>query len=144
MRYRMQSIASMTASDVISDAVLDEVFSEEDENAEGRAASLTLEDKATELGVKSKFRATGMLLTSVWKSKMRTAAKSNAAASLDNWTNFEGPYDRMYCGAWIAREDGVWVRNYRNHGCTGLLSSDPADRTAEKPGNRRRADQAGI
>ena len=105
----MQSIASMTASDVISDAVLDEVFSEEDEIQKAKLL-LMLEDKATELGVKSKFRAMVAAYKRVEK-QMRTAAKSNTAASLDNWTNFEGPYDRMYCGAWIAREDGVWVQN---------------------------------
>ena len=89
----MQSIASMTASDVISDAVLDEVFSEEDEIQKAKLL-LMLEDKATELGVKSKFRAMVAANKPVEK-QMRTAAKSNTAASLDNWTNFEGRYERI-------------------------------------------------
>ena len=52
----MQNIASMTAADVISDTVLDEVFSEEDEIQKAKLL-LTLEDRAVELGVKPKFRA---------------------------------------------------------------------------------------
>ena len=105
----MQNIASMTAADVISDTVLDEVFSEEDEIQKAKLL-LTLEDRAVELGVKPKFRAMVAAYKRMEK-QMRAASRNSVATSLDNWTNFDGPYDRMYCGAWIAREDGVWVQN---------------------------------
>ena len=105
----MQNIASMTAEDVYSDAVLDEVFSDEDEIHKSRVL-LTLEDRAAELGVKTKFAK----MVSAYKRaerQMQQMTKNRTAASLDNWTNFDGPYDRMYCGSWIAREDGIWVQD---------------------------------
>lgn len=105
----MQNITSMTAEDVISDAVLDEVFSDEDEIHKAKLL-LMLEDRAAELGVKKKF---GTMVAAYKRAErqMQQMTKSRAATSLDNWTNFDGPYDRMYCGSWIAREDGIWVQD---------------------------------
>lgn len=105
----MKNIASMTKDDILSDAVLDEVFSDEDEIHKARLL-LTLEDRADELGVKSKFAK----IVSAYKKVERQVQQMNKfrpVSSLDNWTNFEGPYDRMFCGSWIAREDGVWVQD---------------------------------
>lgn len=105
----MKNIASMTAEDVYSDEVLDEVFSDEDEIHKAKLL-LTLEDRAAQLGVKTKFSK----MVSAYKKverQMQQMAKSRPLSSLDNWTNFDGPYDRMYCGAWIAREDGIWVQD---------------------------------
>lgn len=105
----MKNIASMTAEDVYSDEVLDEVFSDEDEIHKAKLL-LTLEDRAAQLGVKTKFSK----MVSAYKKverQMQQMAKSRPISSLDNWTNFDGPYDRMYCGAWIAREDGIWVQD---------------------------------
>nr|DAP85492.1 MAG TPA: active helicase ring shaped helicase [Caudoviricetes sp.] len=99
----------MTAEDVYSDAVLDEVFSDEDEIHKSRVL-LTLEDRAAELGVKTKF---GKMVTAYKKMErqLQQAARSKPVSSLDNWTNFSGPYDNMFCGSWIAREDGIYVQN---------------------------------
>lgn len=105
----MKNIASMTAEDVYSDEVLDEVFSDEDEIHKAKLL-LTLEDRAAQLGVKTKFSK----MVSAYKKverQMQQMAKNRPISSLDNWTNFDGPYDRMYCGAWIAREDGIWVQD---------------------------------
>lgn len=105
----MKEINSMTAEDVYSDAVLDEVFSDEDEIHKSRVL-LTLEDRAAELGVKTKF---GKMVTAYKKMErqLQQAARNKPVPSLDNWTNFSGPYDNMFCGSWIAREDGIYVQN---------------------------------
>lgn len=105
----MKEINSMTAEDVYSDAVLDEVFSDEDEIHKSRVL-LTLEDRAAELGVKTKF---GKMVTAYKKMErqLQQAARNKPVSSLDNWTNFSGPYDNMFCGSWIAREDGIYVQN---------------------------------
>lgn len=105
----MKNIASMAAEDVYSEETLDEVFSDEDEIHKAKLL-LTLEERAGELGVKKKFGAMVAAYRRAEK-QMKDIARRNTPASLDNWTNFEGPYDRMYCGAWIAREDGVWVQD---------------------------------
>lgn len=105
----MKNIASMTAEDVYSDETLDEVFSDEDEIHKAKVL-LTLEDRAAQLGVKTKFAK----MVSAYKKverQLQQAAKKKPLQSLDNWTNFDGPYDRMYCGSWIAREDGIWVQD---------------------------------
>ena len=99
----------MTAEDVYSDETLDEVFSDEDEIHKAKVL-LTLEDRAAQLGVKTKFTK----MVSAYKKverQLQQAAKKKPLQSLDNWTNFDGPYDRMYCGSWIAREDGIWVQD---------------------------------
>lgn len=105
----MKNIASMTAEEVYSDLVLDEVFSEEDEIQRAKLL-LTLEDRAAELGVKKKFGT----MVAAWKRANKQMQKMNSQkpiSSWDNWTNFEGPYERMACGSWIAREDGIWVQD---------------------------------
>lgn len=43
--------------------------------------------------------------------QLQQAARNKPVSSLDNWTNFIGPYDNMFCGSWIAREDGIYVQN---------------------------------
>lgn len=105
----MKEINSMTAEDVYSEEVLDEVFSDEDEIHKSRVL-LTLEDRAAELGVKTKF---GKMVTAYKKMErqLQQAARNKPVSSLDNWTNFSGPYDNMFCGSWIAREDGIYVQN---------------------------------
>ena len=105
----MKGINSMTAEEVYSEEVLDEVFSDEDEIHKAKVL-LTLEDRAAELGVKAKF---GKMITAYKKMErqLQQAARNKPVSSLDNWTNFIGPYDNMFCGSWIAREDGIYVQN---------------------------------
>lgn len=105
----MKGINSMTAEEVYSEEVLDEVFSDEDEIHKAKVL-LTLEDRAAELGVKAKF---GKMVTAYKKMErqLQKAARNKPISSLDNWTNFTGPYDNMFCGSWIAREDGIYVQN---------------------------------
>lgn len=105
----MKEINSMSAEDVYSEEVLDEVFSDEDEIHKAKVL-LTLEDRAAELGVKTKF---GKMVTAYKKMErqLQQAARNKPVSSLDNWTNFSGPYDNMFCGSWIAREDGIYVQN---------------------------------
>ncbi|HBV81443.1 MAG TPA: hypothetical protein DEB74_01315, partial [Lachnospiraceae bacterium] len=71
---------------------------------------LSLLDRAQELGVKTKFNN---LLTAYKRvnEKVKRAEREKPIASLDRWTNFEGPYDNMYCGSWLASEDGVYAQN---------------------------------
>lgn len=105
----MKEINSMTAEEVYSEEVLNEVFSDEDEIHKAKVL-LTLEDRAAELGVKAKF---GKMVTAYKKMErqLQQAARNKPLSSLDNWTNFAGPYDNMFCGSWIAREDGIYVQN---------------------------------
>lgn len=97
---------------ILAEDVFVEIFSQEDEIEKARL-TLQLEDRAAELGVKSKFTT----LLNAYKKAQREIQRretERCAVSLDNWTNFEGPYDRMYCGSWIARENGIYAQNSSN------------------------------
>lgn len=37
--------------------------------------------------------------------------KQQQTAGMNNYTDFEGPYENMYCGSWIAGETGIYAQN---------------------------------
>ena len=77
----MKIIASMTAEDVYSDETLDEVFSDEDEIHKAKML-LTLEERAEQLGVKTKFAR----MVSAYKKverQIQQAAKKKPLQSLE-------------------------------------------------------------
>ena len=81
---------------------------------------MSLEDRAAELGVKTKF---GSLLKAYKKVYQETRKKQEQTVSLvENWTNFtDCPYGRMQCRSWIASDDGVCLYN-PNTGVTDILA----------------------
>lgn len=109
----MEPIAKLDKTTILSDAIFEEVFSQEDEIYKARLL-LTLEDRAVELGVKTKFdrmaNAYKKVYNEIKKSSQRIAIKSSGMI-VDNWTEFKGPYDNMYCGSWFAGEDGIYTQN---------------------------------
>ena len=105
-------LEKLDKNSILAEVVFAELFSQEDEIIKARM-TLRMEDRAAELGVKSKFTT---LLNAYKKAQreIQRKEKERCSVSLDNWTNFEGPYDRMYCGSWIAREDGIYAQNSSN------------------------------
>lgn len=104
-------LRQLTAESILSDEVLSEVFDQEDELYKARLL-LSLEDRAGELGVKKKFQELVKAYKRVEKEMKRLQKeKTRQPCILDQWTNFEGPYDRMQCREWIATEDGICLRN---------------------------------
>lgn len=105
-------LEQLDKNSILAEEVFAELFNQEDEIIKARM-TLQLEDRAAELGVKSKFTT---LLNAYKKAQreIQRKEKERCSVSLDNWTNFEGPYDRMYCGSWIAREDGIYAQNSSN------------------------------
>lgn len=98
----------MTKQDILSDNVLTELFSQEDEIEKARMM-IALQDRAAELGVGQKFRT---LVAAYKKVDAETKKKKGHSMSLlENWTNFSGPYDRMQCRSWVASDDGVYSYN---------------------------------
>lgn len=98
----------MTKQDVLSDDVLTELFSQEDEIEKARMM-IALQDRASELGVGQKFRT---LVAAYKKVDVETRKKKGHSMSLlENWTNFSGPYNRMQCRSWVASDDGVYSYN---------------------------------
>ncbi|MDO4327519.1 MAG: DUF927 domain-containing protein [bacterium] len=110
----MKPLNHMTASDVLSDDVLSEVFDQEDELYKSRLL-LSLEDRAGELGVKRKFQELVKAYRRVEREiKRQQNQKSKVAADvplMENWTSFTGPYERMRCRTWIASDSGIYQYN---------------------------------
>ncbi len=107
----MKPLNEMTADTILSDEVLEEVFSQKDEIYKARLL-LSLCDRAKELGVKQKFDELVKAFKKVEK-EMRRKEREKPVTTLDNWTNFSGGrYDNMYCGPWIATDDGVFAQTF--------------------------------
>ena len=108
----MVPLRELDAESILSDAVLTEVFDQEDELYKARLL-LSLEDRAAELGVKKKFQELVKAYKRIER-EMRRKEREKPKKQLtlvDNWTNFDGPYDRMQCRSWVASDDGIYNYN---------------------------------
>jgi len=98
-----------TKEKLLSKAVLDEVFEIQDE-IDRAIMLLSLQEKAKMLGVKGQFDD----LVRAYKKVDLSFKKANQrapASGIDNYTDFDGPYEPMYCGSWLANENGVYSQN---------------------------------
>lgn len=139
----MVPLNQLTKDSILDDKIFEEIFDQEDPIYQARLM-LSLEDRAEELGVKTKFTK---LLNAYKKAQKEMSRKSSRQISLvENWTNFDGPYDRMQCRSWIAAEDGICLYN-PNTGQTDIMACYhpilPVERL-KKLGNGRGKDKVGI
>ena len=101
----MEPLDRLDKNSILEEKVFQEIFDQEDEIKKARLM-LALEDRATELGVKTKFSK----LLNAYK-KVDRAMKENRSyepSLVENWTNFTGPYDNMRGGLWIASDRGIY------------------------------------
>ena len=114
----MEPLNKLTKESILEEEVFTELFDQEDEIYKAKLM-ISLEERAQELGVKSKFTK----LLNAYKRVERESRKSRSRASslIENWTNFIGPYGRMKCKSWIASEDGVMLYN-PNTGITDIVA----------------------
>lgn len=104
----MKPLNKLTKQTILADEVFEEVFNQEDEIYKAKLL-LSLQDRAAELGVKGKFDS----MVKAYKRVDRETKqkKKKQTAGMDNYTNFKGPYENMYCGSWIATETGIYAQN---------------------------------
>lgn len=105
----MDITALDTKEKLLSKAVLDEVFEIQDE-IDRAIMLLSLQEKAKMLGVKGQFDD----LVRAYKRvdlTFKKASQRASASGMDNYTDFDGPYEPMYCGSWLANENGVYSQN---------------------------------
>lgn len=105
----MKPLERLDKNSILSEEIFQEIFDQEDEIQKARII-LSLEDRAAELGVKSKFCEMIKVYKRVDR-EMKRREREKPIVTLDRWTNFEGSYDNMYCGSWLATEDGVYAQN---------------------------------
>lgn len=93
---------------ILSDEVFEEIFSQEDEIYKARLL-LSAQEVAERFRVKGKFDQ----MVKAYKRVDRETKqkKKQEFSSMDNYTNFDGPYENMYCGSWIAGENGIYAQN---------------------------------
>lgn len=108
----MRTLKEYDAESILSDELFNEIFDELDEITRERMI-LSCTDRAKELGVKTKFE----VIIKAYKRAARNYEREKRnrqrrEISLENWTNFTGKYENMYCGAWIATDHGVYAQNY--------------------------------
>lgn len=114
----MEPLNRLTKESILEEEVFTELFDQEDEIYKARLM-ISLEERAQELGVKTKFTK----LLNTYKRVERESRKNRSRVSslIENWTNFIGPYGRMKCKSWIASEDGVMLYN-PNTGITDIIA----------------------
>ena len=109
----MKLLKDYDADSILAEEVFTEIFDEQDKIQQARMI-LSLEDRSKELGVKTKFDSLIKAYQNVEK-EMKRQQREKPVTSLDNWTNFTGGgYENMYCGAWIATDDGIYAQNYQS------------------------------
>lgn len=104
----MIDIPSLSAESILSDAVLDEVF-EENDIIQRSKILLALQDKAKLLGVKSKFDTMVRAYQKVERQIQKSTKPTKQIQQADNFTKFDYFDDghELMCGAWTADQSGV-------------------------------------
>lgn len=114
----MEPLNRLTKDSILEERIFVELFEQEDEIYKARLM-LSLEERASELGVKTKFTR---LLSAYKKVEKETRRNTSRHMSLvENWTNFSGPYDRMQCKSWQASDEGIYLYN-PNTGITDIVA----------------------
>lgn len=104
----MEPLNQLTKTSILDERIFTELFDQEDEIYKAKLM-ISLEERAEELGVKTKFRT---LLNAYKRVEKETKKKNSRHACLvENWTNFTGPYDWMQCKSWQASDEGIYLYN---------------------------------
>ena len=106
----MISVEQLNAATILEDEVFIELFEITDPIERSRR-KVQLLRQAKGCGVKTEFE---IILRGYNQAdremKRQSKGSSNTMCSLDNYTNFTGDYDRMYCGMWIANDSGIYAQ----------------------------------
>lgn len=101
-------LTKLNEKTILSDEVFEEIFSQEDEIYKARLL-LSAQEVAERFRVKGKFDQMMKAYRRVDQETKRH--KKQELAGMNNYTDFEGPYENMYCGSWIAGENGIYAQN---------------------------------
>lgn len=102
-------LTKLNEKTILSDEVFEEIFSQEDEIYKARLL-LSAQEVAERFHVKGKFDQMVKAYKRVDR-ETKLRKKQQKTAGMNNYTDFEGPYENMYCGSWIAGETGIYAQN---------------------------------
>lgn len=106
----MKEMSEFDADSILDDEVFIELFEMEDPILRSKT-KVQLTRRAKQLGVKSDFEEIMKGYYQADREMKRQEQEDRTVCTVDNYTNFTGPHDRMYCGAWIADDRGVFAQN---------------------------------
>lgn len=106
----MKEMSEFDADSILDDEVFIELFEMEDPILRSKT-KVQLTRRARQLGVKSDFEEILKGYNQADREMKRQEQENRTVCTVDNYTNFTGPHDRMYCGAWIADDRGVFAQN---------------------------------
>lgn len=105
----MKEIKDMSADDVLSDEVFENLYSIEDPITRSRT-KIQLRQQAKKCGVVSDFDELIKGYNQADRDMKKLEKESKPICTLENYTNFAGPYEKMYCGGWIAEDNGIFAQ----------------------------------
>lgn len=106
----MKEMSEFDADSILDDEVFIELLEMEDPILRSKT-KVQLTRRAKQLGVKSDFEEIMKGYNQADREMKRQEQENRTVCTVDNYTNFTGPHDRMYCGAWIADDRGVFAQN---------------------------------
>lgn len=106
----MKEINKMTEEDLLSEDTLDEVFDEQDIVKRSRLI-IQLSRRAKDCRMKKEFDMMINAYRQMDREMKQQKAMQHPQTLLNNYTNFGDEYQNLYCGAWIAGEDGIYAQN---------------------------------
>ncbi len=106
----MKEMSEFDADSILDDEVFIELFEMEDPILRSKT-KVQLTRRAKQLGVKSDFEEIMKGYNQADREMKRQEQENRTVCTVDNYTNFTGSHDRMYCGAWIADDRGVFAQN---------------------------------
>lgn len=105
----MKDLNELDADSILDDEIFIELFEIEDP-IERSKRKVRLGRRAKALGVKSDFDELMKGYNQADREMKRQEKETRAVCSLDNFTNFSGKYDNMFCGGWIANDTGIYAQ----------------------------------
>lgn len=105
----MKDLNELDADSILDDEIFIELFEIEDP-IERSKRKVRLGRRARALGVKSDFDELMKGYNQADREMKRQEKETRAVCSLDNYTNFSGKYDNMFCGGWIANDTGIYAQ----------------------------------
>lgn len=106
-----ENIEKLTVEELRSDEVLDLLFEEENDVERYRLETAMLE-RARTLGIESELR--GLIRAQQRVEKKALVKQKKERWLIANRTNFEGKYDSLDCGNWLASENGIYKEDANN------------------------------
>lgn len=105
----MKGVQELDADSILEDEVFIDLFDIEDP-IERAKRKVQLSRRAKSLGVKSDFDELYRGYVQAEREMKQQEKQNKTVCALDNYTNFTGEYDNMFCGGWIANDTGIYAQ----------------------------------